>query len=251
MLATSPGVEFRRTIFKFGKRKTIRCLLSTFSIAREIVAWQNSRHFATPPLAFAAKPVVVVVAKRRQKGTAKKVWCTCRVVVQSCLLNLLSIAMGEQGWRSGESNRLPPKRPGLKSQRQRHMWVEFVVGSLLCSKRFFSGYFSFPFSSKTNISKFQFEQESGRRRTTMWMWYLQIVIYLLFYFVEVLVTWPSSDLKEWSLVQGPFRCVRKWALVRQTIFWNTIYSWKCTKCIINNLINTIALSNWKTFCIIG
>ena len=32
-------------------------------------------------------------------------------------------------------------------------------------------------SSKTNISKFQFNQESGRRRTTLWMCYLQIIIY--------------------------------------------------------------------------
>ena len=30
---------------------------------------------------------------------------------------------------------------------------------------------------KTDISKFQFDQESGRRRTTLWMCYLQIVIY--------------------------------------------------------------------------
>jgi len=36
------------------------------------------------------------------------------------------------------------------------MWVEFVVGSLLCSERFFPGYSGFPLSSKTNISKFQF-----------------------------------------------------------------------------------------------
>ena len=63
------------------------------------------------------------------------------------------------------------------------LWVEFVVGSLLCSERFFSGYSGFPLSSKTNISNFKFDQESGRRRTTMWMCYLQIVIYLfsLFY----------------------------------------------------------------------
>ena len=58
------------------------------------------------------------------------------------------------------------------------MWVEFVVDSLLCSERFFSGYSGFPLSSKTNISKFQFDQESGRRRTTLWMCYLQIIIYL-------------------------------------------------------------------------
>ena len=37
------------------------------------------------------------------------------------------------------------------------MWVEFVVGYLFCSERFFSGYSGFPLSSKTNISKFQFD----------------------------------------------------------------------------------------------
>ena len=36
----------------------------------------------------------------------------------------------------------------------------------------------FALSSKTNISKFQFDQESGRQRTTLWMCYLQIIIYL-------------------------------------------------------------------------
>ena len=75
----------------------------------------------------------------------------------------------EQGWRSGESARLTSMWPGFKSRLRLHMWVEFVVGSLLCSERFFSGYSGFPLSSKTNISKFQFDQESGRRRTTMWM----------------------------------------------------------------------------------
>ena len=37
------------------------------------------------------------------------------------------------------------------------MWVEFVVGSLLCFERFFSRYSGFPLSSKTNIFKFQFD----------------------------------------------------------------------------------------------
>ena len=40
--------------------------------------------------------------------------------------------------------------------------------------------------SKTNIFKFQFNQESGRRRTTLWMCYLQIFIYLFIY------SWRSS-----------------------------------------------------------
>ena len=66
------------------------------------------------------------------------------------------------------------------------MRVEFVVGSLLCSEKFFSGYYGFPLSSKTNISKFQFDQESGRRRTTLWMCYLQIIIYLFIYLFKMI-----------------------------------------------------------------
>ena len=93
--------------------------------------------------------------------------------------------LGSKGWRSGESARLRPMWCGFKSRRRRHMWVAFVVGSLLCSDRFFSGYSGFPLSSKTSISKFQFDQESGRRRTTLWMCYLQIIIYYLFIYLFI------------------------------------------------------------------
>ena len=72
------------------------------------------------------------------------------------------INLGSKGWRSGVSARLPPISPGFKSWCQCHMRVKFVIGSLPCSERFFSGYSGFPLSSKTNISKFQFDQESGR-----------------------------------------------------------------------------------------
>ena len=91
-------------------------------------------------------------------------------VEECCALDV--IGGGSKGRRSGESARPPPMWPGFKSRRRRHMWVEFVVGSLLCSDWFLSGYSGFPLSSKTNISKFQFDQESGRRRTTLWMCYL-------------------------------------------------------------------------------
>ena len=60
----------------------------------------------------------------------------------------LDITGGEQGWRSGESARLPPMCPGFDSRTRRHMWAEFV-GSLLCSERFFSGNSGFPLSSKS------------------------------------------------------------------------------------------------------
>ena len=79
---------------------------------------------------------------------------------------------------------LPPTNVArVQIRRWCHIWVEFVVGSLPCSERFFSRYSGFPLSSKTNISKFQFDQESGRRRTTMWMCYLQIVIYLFYLYL--------------------------------------------------------------------
>ena len=45
--------------------------------------------------------------------------------------------------------------PGYDSRTRRHMWAEFIVGSLLCSEKFYSGYSDFPLSLKTNISKFQ------------------------------------------------------------------------------------------------
>ena len=50
----------------------------------------------------------------------------------------LNSTFGVQGWRSGESTRLPPMWPGFDSQTRRHMWVEFV-GSLLCTERFSPG----------------------------------------------------------------------------------------------------------------
>ena len=65
--------------------------------------------------------------------------------------------------------------------------IWFVVGSFPCSERFFSGYSGFPLSSKTNFSKFQFDQESGRRRTTMWMSYLQNIIYLFYLFIYLFI----------------------------------------------------------------
>ena len=39
---------------------------------------------------------------------------------------LKTTVAGVQGWRSGESTRLPPMWPGFDSQIRRHMWVEFV-----------------------------------------------------------------------------------------------------------------------------
>ena len=64
-----------------------------------------------------------------------------------------------QGWRSCESTRLLQTLLGFETWRRRHIWVEFIVGSLLCSEKFFSGYSGFPLSLKTNTFKFQFDLE--------------------------------------------------------------------------------------------
>ena len=74
-------------------------------------------------------------------------------------IGLYSGSSRKHGWRRGESTRLPPMWPGLESWRRRHTWVEFAVGSLTCSERFFSGYSGFLLSLKTNTSKFQFDLE--------------------------------------------------------------------------------------------
>ena len=76
---------------------------------------------------------------------------------------------------------------GFKFRRRRHMRVEFVAGSLLCSESFFFGYSGFPLSSKTKISKFQFDQGAGRRRTTLWKCYLQIIIIIIIIIIITLL----------------------------------------------------------------
>ena len=93
----------------------------------------------------------------RWESGDKSVAFTSRALISNDLNCKLETSLGEQGWCSGESAHFPPICHRLDSRTRRHMWVEFVVGSLLCSERFFSGYSGFPLSSKTSISKFQFD----------------------------------------------------------------------------------------------
>ena len=79
-------------------------------------------------------------------------------LIQCQVINSYQILLlGEQGWHSDHlaltSHQYGPgliPRPGI-------MWVEFFVGSLLSSERFFFGYSGLPLSLKINISKFQFD----------------------------------------------------------------------------------------------
>ena len=86
-------------------------------------------------------------------------WYIYIVFIRALQMYMCIWCEGEQGFRSDGSTRLPPMWPGFKSRRRRHMWVGFVVGSLPCPERFFTVFSGFSLSSKTNISKFQFDLE--------------------------------------------------------------------------------------------
>ena len=79
------------------------------------------------------------------------------------------------------------------------MWVEFIVGSLPCSKRFSSEHTSFPISlKKTHASKFQFDLEStntfeGVLKNSQMFVGKQITI--LFFFLQTLMPTPQSTLQ--------------------------------------------------------
>ena len=62
-------------------------------------------------------------------------------------------------WEAGEGYRWEHLPPSNVAQVPIDMWAEFVLGSLLCPERFFSGYSGFPLFLKTNTSKFQCDQE--------------------------------------------------------------------------------------------
>ena len=64
--------------------------------------------------------------------------------------------------------------PGFNSRRRRHMWIEFVVGSLLCSERFFSGYSGFPL---IKIQQFQIPRTT---KVDVLPLFIYLFIYLFF-----------------------------------------------------------------------
>ena len=99
--------------------------------------------------------------RRRKKNRVKR-----SGLPKTLLTKKLALYLWGQGWCSGESTRLPFVARVQIPASTPYVSVEFVVGSLPCSERFFSGYSGFPLSSETSISKFQFDQESSRRRTT-------------------------------------------------------------------------------------
>ena len=60
--------------------------------------------------------------------------------------------MKQQGWCSVESTRLQPMWSGFDSRSRCHMWVEFVIGSLLAPRGFSPGAPVFPSPQKPTLS---------------------------------------------------------------------------------------------------
>ena len=76
---------------------------------------------------------------------------------------------------------------GIDSRTRCHMWVEFVVGSLLCCERFFPGYSSFPLFSKTNISKFQFDPDFSGQIATLWRCHLNSHLTFFLFLIIIII----------------------------------------------------------------
>ena len=95
------------------------------------------------------------------------------VITYSELLSKQShckLSHGKKAWCSGESTRLPPMLPGFDFRTWRHMWVEFVVGSLLCSERFFSRYSRFPLSLKNQHFQIPMRSLNARAFLNEFLW---------------------------------------------------------------------------------
>ena len=90
--------------------------------------------------------------------------------------------MGEQGWRSDQSARLPPIWPGFDSRTRRHMWVEFVVGSLLCSEKFFWEYSWFCPLRKNQHFQIPIRSWNARAFVNEFLWTPYIFTYVYFLF---------------------------------------------------------------------
>ena len=106
--------------------------------------------------------------ENRSIFTLRRIICLTRIIQRTSL--------GSKGWRNGESTSLPQCGPGSNPG------VDAICGlSLLLVLSFFPTGFSPGTPVFPSPQKFHFDQESGRRRTALWMCYLQIIHYLFIY----------------------------------------------------------------------
>ena len=126
----------------------------------------------------------------------------------------------------------------FKSWYQRHFdiqgWVCCWFSPLL--REVFSGYSRFPLFPNTNISKFLFNQESGRWRTSLSMCYSKslLLFIIIFWAVNVLVLKPRGLSSALALSISSWTCflvVQKISSLPQLIVhtslepWGVCYDW--------------------------
>ena len=112
---------------------------------------------------------------------------TILFLFQSKWATRISLILYVQEWRGGENTLLSPTWPRSRSWQRRHNYVGWVCCWLsLLLREVFLRVLRFSPLLKNNVSKFQFDHESGReattgyvcgsqasrRRTTMWICYL-------------------------------------------------------------------------------
>ena len=125
-----------------------------------------------------------------------------------------------QGWRSGESTRLPPMSPGFPSRRWRHMWVlKFLLALSLAPRGFSPGTPVFPcpkkrtFSKNSNSTRNQVDKEPFSGCATS----KSLSIYLFMYLLFLLVILNSS--KNSSIGAAPSQMSSNVALIwRRRLF---------------------------------
>ena len=108
-------------------------------------------------------------------------WYIYIVFIRAFQMYMCIWCEGEQGFRSDGSSRLPPMWPGFKSRRRRHMWVEFVVGSLPCPERFFTVFSGFLSPQKPTLpnSNSIWNAQIRLNESNSWVFKLQFTIYMV------------------------------------------------------------------------
>ena len=92
------------------------------------------------------------------------------------------------------------------------MWVEFVVGSLLCSERFFSGYSGFPSPQKptflnSNSTKNEVDKEPLCGCVTSKSLFTYLFIYLFIIHLLTTENFAGSKMAKWMHFRSTLRAL--------------------------------------------
>ena len=119
------------------------------------VKWENIKKIAQ----HSRLANICILAKKRQRQLYCSEKTTATFVSTPANRRQVDWKMSDKATSEPAPWKASPMWSEFKSRRRLQTWLQFAVGSLPCFERFFSGYSGFPFSSKTNTSKFQFYLE--------------------------------------------------------------------------------------------